>query len=144
MVFPWTWPVSTRSLEEQKERSRTSSKIKGEGLEEGHVAALKEGISSEFLGYQTVHVPQATTMTVIKDDKVVDAINAGETGEAFFDKTPFYAESGGQVEDEGMVSWPGGRARVTAAKKVKADLFSHTVVVEEGCPEKRPEGGLVY
>jgi alanyl-tRNA synthetase len=125
-----------RSLEEQKERSRTSSKIKGEGLDEGHVAVLKEGISSEFLGYQAAHVPQATTMTLIKDDKVVEAINAGETGEAFFDKTPFYAESGGQVEDEGVVNWPGGKAHVTAAKKVKADLFSHTVVVEEGVLKK--------
>jgi alanyl-tRNA synthetase len=125
-----------RSLEEQKERSRTSSKIKGEGLEEGHVAVLKEGISSEFLGYQMIRVPEATTMTLIREDKVVDAINTGEIGEAFFDRTPFYAESGGQVEDEGVVKWPGGKARVTAAKKVKADLFSHTVVVEEGTLKK--------
>jgi alanyl-tRNA synthetase len=125
-----------QSLEEQKERSRTSSKIKGEGLEEGHVAVLKEGISSEFLGYKAVHVPQATTITLVKEDKIVDAINAGETGEAFFDQTPFYAESGGQVEDEGSVKWPGGRARVTAAKKVKADLFSHSVIVEDGTLRK--------
>jgi alanyl-tRNA synthetase len=125
-----------QSLEEQKERSRTSSKIKGEGLEEGHVAVLKEGISSEFLGYKAVHVPQATTITLIKEDKIVDAINAGEAGEAFFDQTPFYAESGGQVEDEGSVNWPGGRARVTAAKKVKADLFSHSVIVEDGTLRK--------
>jgi len=125
-----------QSLEEQKERSRTSSKIKGEGLEEGHVAVLKEGISSEFLGYKAVHVPQATTITLVKEDKIVDAINAGETGEAFFDQTPFYAESGGQVEDEGSVKWPGGRARVTAAKKVKVDLFSHSVIVEDGTLRK--------
>ena len=125
-----------RSLEEQKERSRTSSKIKGEGLDEGHVAVLKEGICSEFLGYQSVCVSQATTMSLIKSDKIVDTIQAGEIGEAFFNQTPFYAESGGQVEDEGTVSWPGGRARVTAAKKVKADLFSHTIVIEEGILKK--------
>lgn len=125
-----------QSLEEQKERSRTSSKIKGDGLEEGHVAVLKEGISNEFLGYQAVHVSQATTTTLIKGDQVVDSISAGETGEAFFDRTPFYAESGGQVEDEGFVKWQGGWARVTGAKKVKADLFSHTVVVEEGVLKK--------
>ena len=125
-----------RSLEEQKERSRTSSKIKGEGLGEGHVAVLKEGICSEFLGYQKVRVLQATTMSLIKDDKIVDAIRAGETGEAFFNQTPFYAESGGQVEDEGSVIWPGGKARVTAAKKVKADLFSHSLIVDEGILRK--------
>lgn len=125
-----------RSLEEQKERSRTSSKIKGEGLDEGHVAVLKEGICSEFLGYHSVCVSQAITMSLIKNDKIVDTIQTGETGEAFFNQTPFYAESGGQVEDEGTVSWPGGRARVTAAKKIKADLFSHTIVVEEGILKK--------
>ena len=125
-----------RSLTEQKERSRTASKIKGEGLEESHAAALKEGICSAFLGYETVHVPGATTITVIKDDKVVDALNEGETGEAFFDQTPFYAESGGQAEDEGTVIWPEGEAHVTAAKKVKADLFSHTVTVEKGVLKK--------
>jgi len=124
------------SLEEQKERSRTSSKIKGEGLDEGHVAVLKEGICSEFLGYHSVCVSQAITMSLIKNDKIVDTIQTGETGEAFFNQTPFYAESGGQVEDEGTVSWPGGRARVTAAKKVKADLFSHTIVIEEGILKK--------
>ena len=112
-----------RSLEEQKERSRTSSKIKGEGLDEGHVAVLKEGISSEFLGYQAVHVPQATTMTLIKDDRVVEAINTGETGEAFFDKTPFYAESGGQVEDEGVVNWPGGKGSRDSSKKSQGGSF---------------------
>jgi alanyl-tRNA synthetase len=125
-----------RSLEEQKERSRTSSKIKGEGLDEGHMAALKEGICSEFLGYHSVYVSQAITMSLIKNDKIVETIPTGETGEAFFNQTPFYAESGGQVEDEGTVSWPGGRARVTATKKVKADLFSHTIVVEEGILKK--------
>ncbi len=125
-----------KSLAEQKERSRTTSKIKGEGLEGSHAAALKEGICSEFLGYRTVHVPGATTTTIIKDDKVVDALKEGETGEAFFDRTPFYAESGGQAEDEGTVTWPEGKARVTAAKKVKADLFSHTVTVDRGVLKK--------
>lgn len=125
-----------RALEEQKERSRSFSKIKGEGLDEGHVAVLKEGIVSEFLGYHSLSVPQATTMTLVKDDTIVEEMSNGETGEAFFDQTPFYAESGGQVEDEGTVSWPGGEARVVAAKKVKADLFSHTLVVEKGVLRK--------
>lgn len=124
------------SLEEQKERSRTLSKIKGEALDEGHVAVLKEGIWNEFLGYEMVRVPEAITITLIKNNEIVTEIGSGEKGEAFFNQTPFYAESGGQVEDEGMVIWPGGRARVTAAKKVKADLFSHTIVVEEGTLRK--------
>ena len=125
-----------RSLEEQKERSRTSSRIKGEGLDQVHVSVLKQGISSEFLGYDMVRVPEARIITLIKNDTMVDEIRAGETGEAFFDQTPFYAESGGQVEDEGTVDWTGGTARVTAAKKIKEDLFSHTIVVEKGILKK--------
>ena len=125
-----------RSLEEQKERSRTSSRIKGEGLDQVHVSVLKQGISSEFLGYDMVRIPEARIITLIKNDTMVDEIRAGETGEAFFDQTPFYAESGGQVEDEGTVDWTGGTARVTAAKKIKEDLFSHTIVVEKGILKK--------
>jgi alanyl-tRNA synthetase len=121
-----------RALEDQKERSRVGSRMKGDTLDEGHIAALKEGIRSDFMGYQVLCVEDATVLSLIKDGVPVETISPGETGEAFFDGTPFYAESGGQVEDEGDVRWPGGRAKVLAVKKVKADLFSHTVAVDEG------------
>jgi len=48
------------------------------------------------------------------------------------DRTPFYAEGGGQVGDSGVLEWPGGRARVLTTKKSKQGLHLHQVEVEEG------------
>jgi len=124
------------ALEEQKTRSRVGSRLKGETLGEGQIAVLKEGITSEFLGYQQLEVEDAAVTSLFRDDESVTEMAAGETGEVYFDRTPFYAESGGQVEDEGAVGWPGGSARILAVKKVKADLFAHTVEVKEGVLKK--------
>jgi alanyl-tRNA synthetase len=129
-----------RASREQKERSRASSKIKGDSWEEGHMAVLREGICNEFVGYgQYIDPVGATNITIVADDQIVDSIGKGQKAELFFDKTPFYAESGGQVEDVGYVAWEGGKATVTAVKKVKADLFSHSVIVDEGTLYKGQE-----
>ena len=125
-----------RALEEQKVRSRVGSKLKGETLGEGQISVLKEGITSRFIGYERLAVEGAAVTSILKNEQPAAELGEGETGEVFFDTTPFYAESGGQIEDEGSVVWPGGRARVYAVKKVKADLFSHTVTVEEGMLRK--------
>ena len=124
------------ALKDQKTRSRVGSKLKGEGLGEGQISVLKEGITSEFVGYERLEVKDAVVTSILKEEKPAREMATGETGEVFFDTTPFYAESGGQVEDEGVVRWPGGRAKIEAVKKIKADLFSHTVAVEEGTLRK--------
>jgi alanyl-tRNA synthetase len=121
-----------KALKDQKTRSRAGSKLKGETLGEGEISVLKEGITSEFVGYERLEVKNTGVVSLLREEKSVPELCKGETGEVFFDTTPFYAESGGQIEDEGVVNWPGGRARIYAVKKVKADLFSHTVAVEEG------------
>ena len=120
-----------RALKDQKERSRTQSKIKGDRLDEGHVAVLKENIKNAFLGYETLEA-EGRIIHILKDQAIVERLEEGEEGELFLDATPFYAESGGQVEDEGTIKAPAGRATVTGVQKVKEDLFSHRVVVKEG------------
>jgi alanyl-tRNA synthetase len=131
-----------RAAKEQKDRSRAASRMKGEAWEEGHVAVLKEGISNVFVGYRTLKVDGARILTIVANDRTTDELHKGEEGELFFDRTPFYAESGGQMEDSGYVTWPGGRGHVTAVKKVKADLFAHLVTVEEGTIRKGQEVDL--
>ncbi|HEY3278298.1 MAG TPA: alanine--tRNA ligase [Syntrophorhabdaceae bacterium] len=121
-----------RALEDQKTRSRVGSRLKGETLGVGQISVLKEGITSEFVGYERLGVKDATVLSILKEEKPVQELARGEEGEIFLDTTPFYAESGGQVEDEGLVSWAGGKAIIREVKKVKADLFSHGVTVEEG------------
>jgi alanyl-tRNA synthetase len=120
-----------RSLAAQKERSRTASRIKGDGWEEGHVAILREDIRNEFVGYDAFD-REATILSILRSGGVIDELAAGEEGELFFDYTPFYGESGGQVGDEGFVRSPSGNGRVLDVERVKTDLFSHMVTVVEG------------
>ncbi|MBA4389573.1 MAG: alanine--tRNA ligase [Syntrophus sp. (in: bacteria)] len=120
-----------KASRDQKVRSRTGSKIKGEEWDEGHLNILKENIASIFTGYSVVHDTSKVERILI-GDRLVDSIEEGEEGEMFFTQTPFYAESGGQVGDEGFVTiaGTGEKAKVIEVSKLKADLFSHKVVVE--------------
>lgn len=122
-----------KALSEQKERSRTGSKIKGEEWNEGHLAILGQGLTSAFTGYGTLKDEGVIGAILVGNDTVKE-ISEGEEGELFLDTTPFYAESGGQIDDSGSITLAGGgaAARVTAVTKVKEDLFAHRVVVEKG------------
>ena len=122
---------------EQKVRSRTGSKIKGEEWDQGHLNILKEGISSTFTGYKNMQ-DKGVIQRILIGENIVETIDAGEEGEIFFTQTPFYAESGGQVGDEGLIKIAntGAEAKVMEVTKLKADLFSHKVIVEKGAIKK--------
>jgi alanyl-tRNA synthetase len=69
----------------------------------------------------------------VKDGKEVDSLKAGETGAILMNQTPFYAESGGQVGDTGVLTGEGGiKFRVTDTQKKAGDLFVHVGTVEQG------------
>jgi alanyl-tRNA synthetase len=126
-----------KALSEQKERSKTGSKIKGEEWNEGHLTILGQGLASTFTGYGTLKDEGVIGAILVGNDTVAE-ISEGEEGELFLDTTPFYAESGGQVDDSGTITLAGGAAtaHVTAVTKVKEDLFAHRVVVEKGAFHK--------
>ena len=58
--------------------------MKGETLGEGQIAVLKEGITSEFLGYQQLDVEGATVVSLLKDEEPVSEMTAGDTGRGLF------------------------------------------------------------
>ncbi|HPU30336.1 MAG TPA: alanine--tRNA ligase [Syntrophorhabdaceae bacterium] len=118
-------------LKAQKERSRIASKIKGDELEIGHIEALKADLKNRFVGYERLYSTGKVLAIIIKDQSV-EALGENEVAELFFDTTPFYAESGGQVEDVGLIKTKGGEALVIAVKKVRQDLFAHKVKVIKG------------
>jgi len=62
--------------------------------------------SSEFIGYKTTVGEDARVVALLKNKKRTDAFSEGEEGEVILDKTPFYAESGGQVGDVGKMTAP--------------------------------------
>ncbi len=119
--------------QEQKTRSRTGSKIKGEEWDRGHLNILKEDIANVFTGYTTPQDRGSIQRILIGED-LVNSIDEGQEGELFLTQTPFYAESGGQVSDEGAVTIlaSGAYAKVTMVNKLKPDLFSHKITVEKG------------
>lgn len=120
-----------KALAEQKERSKTGSHIKGEEWNEGHLAILQKGLSNVFTGYETFEDEGAIQAILVGND-IVEQIGEDEEGELFLTKTPFYAESGGQVDDSGTVQAGNAIARVTGVTKVKDDLFAHRVIMESG------------
>jgi alanyl-tRNA synthetase len=124
-----------QALEEQKQRSRTGSKIKGETIDEGYTSILKTDTKNIFVGYESLEA-DSTILNILKGQGIVDELSKGDEGRLFFDITPFYAQSGGQIEDEGTIETFTGKARVIDVEKIKEDLFSHKIVVEDGVLRK--------
>ena len=122
-----------KALAEQKERSKTGSHIKGEEWNEGHLAILQKGLSSAFTGYETLK-DEGVVQAILVGNEIVEELGEGEEGELFLTRTPFYAESGGQIDDSGTITFKTGNflARVTGVTKVKEDLFAHRAVIESG------------
>lgn len=91
---------------------------------------VEKGVTTEFVGYEELEVASATILALLGSSGEVDILS-GE-GEVILDRTPFYAEAGGQVGDQGVLSWKGGKARVVDTQKPIAGLVVHKVVVEQG------------
>jgi alanyl-tRNA synthetase len=94
--------------------------------------ALRERLgATEFTGYEhdetTVHA-----LALVRDGEEIEAAQAGETVQALFDATPFYAESGGQAGDRGRADWHGGAAEVVDTQKLAGDLHAHVMKITGG------------
>jgi alanyl-tRNA synthetase len=89
------------------------------------------GGATVFDGYEAVEA-DGDVLAIVKDGVQVDGAGAGETVSVLFDRTPFYAESGGQAGDQGEAAWSGGRGRVLDTQKLAGDLHVHTLEIAEG------------
>ena len=85
---------------------------------------------TEFLGYDT-EIAEGQILSLLRDGVVIDHANAGETLIIVVNQTPFYAESGGQLGDTGLIRTASGLARVTDTKKV-AGVVLHIAEVLSG------------
>ena len=100
-----------RAMEDQRRRARESS-----GFGADYNSLIKVEKRSEFSGYQE-DKQQATITALYKDGQPVDSLNVGEEGIVILDKTAFYAESGGQVGDTGILKNDSGNFVVTDTQK---------------------------
>ncbi|MFB6290352.1 MAG: alanine--tRNA ligase [Candidatus Bipolaricaulia bacterium] len=113
-----------REMEKQRSRSR-SEKEDGEELHE--VADVPE---TEFVGYERDRV-DTRVMVLIKDGEETDQLRENQEGTAVLDRTPFYAEAGGQVSDVGNFEGEGVRATVREVKE-RSGVYYHQLKVDSG------------
>jgi alanyl-tRNA synthetase len=113
------------AMEAQRERARAASRF-GVDLRGG----VELDARSEFCGYDSLQ-GVGTVLALIRDGAQVASLKAGETGQVVLDATPFYAESGGQVGDVGLLSGEHARFRVADTRKL-GQAHGHVGVLEQG------------
>ena len=119
-----------KAMEEQKERSRTEQEMEGAGWDEAAADHVFEG-ATEFTGYEK-YIDQGELKAIMYDTEMRDRAGEGDICRFILDKTPFYAESGGQIYDTGYIyNDEGSVAEVMEVKKI-SDVFAHRVVVKKG------------
>jgi alanyl-tRNA synthetase len=120
------------AMERQRQMARESSSFSGQAAQGAEWFSLRDRLGpSDFIGYEHVE-GTGEVLAILKDGVQTDAAGAGDTVEVLFDRTPFYAESGGQAGDKGLVEWTGGKAEVLDTQKQAGELFSHVLKITEG------------
>ncbi len=122
------------AMEAQKAKARAAWAGSGETADAGVWFDLAEEFgATEFLGYDT-EAAEGQILAIVKDGARQDRAAKGETVQIVLNQTPFYAESGGQVGDTGVLETDGAKARITDTRKT-ADVFIHMAEVTEGTLE---------
>jgi alanyl-tRNA synthetase len=112
-----------RLMDEQRDRARAAGKFGGGVTMPAElIAQLKP---TEFLGYDKLEAGGLEVVAILKDGKSVDAIAAGEEAIVILDRTPFYAESGGQVGDTGQLAEQGVMFEVADTQKLAGQFHGH-------------------
>jgi len=123
------------AMAEQRKRARAAWAGSGEAATEHVWFEIREKIgASEFLGYSTEAAEGEITAIVAGGHPVASA-GEGTDVVVVLNQTPFYAESGGQVGDTGVIEGPGFRIAVSDTQKKLGDVFAHSGKVVEGTVE---------
>ncbi|MBW5444993.1 alanine--tRNA ligase [Cohnella sp. CFH 77786] len=122
------------SMEEQRVRAR-SARQETESMKVQGGALADYAEASQFVGYETL-TAEAKVLAIVADDRFVDAAGDDETVLVVLDRTPFYAESGGQVSDRGILTGSGVTATVVGMSKAPHGQHVHQVVVTGGSLRK--------
>ena len=123
----------TAEMKAQKERARSArAKSNYMGAAETVYNELPVELETAFAGYDVYDVANAKIVALVADEAVAETAQAGDTVAVFLDRTPFYAESGGQVGDQGVIKTETGVVKVTNCVKVVGGKIAHMGEVTEG------------
>ena len=113
------------SMKSQKTMARESGKFKQ------IKTLLYNGKTTDFVGYQEIQ-SSSNILAIFKNDLEVKEVNKSDEAVIILDKTPFYAESGGQIGDQGILDSEMGEFHVSDTVKIKKDVFGHIGKVKSG------------
>ena len=113
-----------KAMERQRERARAASKF---GMDYNAAGLNIEG-STEFTGYEHIDGHETIRTVIVGGEE--KAAQAGDEAILVLERTPFYAESGGQVGDTGLLTWSGGRFKVTDTQKEGSNHLHIGTVIE--------------
>ena len=119
-------------LEKQRQRARELMKGGAAKTVNPVYQEIAQRGRSEFTGYAGTELSGSKVMALVRNGELVHEIVAGDEAEVVLDRTPFYAESGGQVGDVGVLENEGARLLVTDAYSPTSGVTVHRVTVEQG------------
>jgi alanyl-tRNA synthetase len=114
------------AMERQRERARAASRF------QAGASVEYSGAATEFHGYETLALEGRIVALYSGEGVPVEELGAGQAGIVVLDRTPFYAESGGQVGDSGEIAGVSGTFAVQDTQKIQAAVFGHKGAVRTG------------
>ncbi len=112
-----------KAMQAQRERARAASHFGSGTLLPADL--VKSLTATEFLGYEALDVDELKVTAIIRDGQSVRQLASDEMGTVLLDRTPFYAESGGQVGDQGVVGTARGSLVVDDTRKLAGSFHGH-------------------
>lgn len=120
-------------MKQQKERARSArAKSNYMGAADTVYNELPVELETKFAGYDIYDVANAKIVALVANDKITTQAEAGDGVAVLLDRTPFYAESGGQVGDHGTIKTETGTVQITNCVKVVGGKIAHLGEVTEG------------
>jgi alanyl-tRNA synthetase len=113
------------AMERQRERARAASRFSMS------TSVTYSGHQTEFHGYDTLTL-ECTVVALYHEGTRTEVIEAGDAAIAVLDRTPFYAESGGQTGDRGELAGTNGTLIVDDTQKIQAEVFGHKGMLKTG------------
>jgi len=113
-----------QAMNEQRERARAASQFESKASLSADL--VQKLTPTQFLGYEALAADGLHIIAIVRGDQAVDVLNDGDEATLILDRTPFYAESGGQVGDTGVLTAGEGRFTVGDTVKLAGSFHGHT------------------